>query len=432
MEQEQTTAGGVETPPERATPHVLFRIFGGIVRTLLPLVVIGAGAFGAWYFVKTKPKASQRPPQRMASLVEVRDIYPSTEQVQIEAMGTVLAAREVELKPRVQGEVIHISDALIPGGHVRRGDVLVRIDPRDYELAVEQARSMVAEAEYALTLEQGHQDIAKREWELLGADEDASDLDRELALRQPHLKKAKAALRAAEAMLARAELDLARTVITAPFNGVITGKNIEPGAQASSQTQLATLVGTDEYWVQVSIPVDQLAWVDVPFDEGGLGSGVIVRQYLGGDTWARWQGHVIRLLSDLDPAGRMARLLVRVPDPLGLTMSERDSPPLLIGAYVDVEVAGKVLAGTFAIDRSEVRDQSSLWFIDADDQLEIRPIQPVFRERSRVFVTSGLAPGERLITSDLPAPVAGMPLRLASDQGTQQDAVARSRDGGHQ
>ncbi|MGD8454086.1 MAG: efflux RND transporter periplasmic adaptor subunit [Phycisphaerae bacterium] len=393
-----------------------------LFRGVLPLAVVAAGTLGAVQLVRTAPQATQRPPQRTARLVEVRPVTRGSAPVTVEAMGTVIAAQEITLQAQVSGEVLEVSKNLVPGGRVAAGEVLVRVDPRDYELVIEEARSQVAQAEYELKLEQGRQDIARREWELLGAGEETSELDRELALRKPHLAKAMAVLAAAQASLSKAELDLSRTTISAPFNGVITDERVDLGAQVTTQTQLATLVGTDEYWVQASIPVGQLRWICIPQREGDEGSTVLVRQYLGAGATNEWTGRVDRLLGDLEPEGRMARLLISVPDPLGLH-AEDGAAPLLIGSYVHLEVTGRDLPDVVTIDREELRDGDTVWLMDADDQLEIRPVQIAFRGRDHVLLDGGLTGGERLVVTDLPAPVAGMPLRLKEEQPSATQAA---------
>lgn len=398
------------------------RILGFLIRGVLPLAVIAAGALGAVQLVRTAPQAAQRPPRRAARLVEVRPVTSGSAPVSVEAMGTVIAAQEISLQAQVSGEVLELNDNLVPGGRVTADEVLVRIDPRDYELVIEEARSQVAQAEYELKLEQGRQDIARREWELLGAGEESSELDRELALRKPHLAKAMAVLAAAQASLSKAELNLSRTTIRAPFNGVITDERVDLGAQVTTQTQLATLVGTDEYWVQASIPVGQLRWIHIPQRDGDQGSSVLVRQYLGAGATNEWTGRVDRLLGDLEPEGRMARLLVAIPDPLGLHAAG-EAAPLLIGSYVHLEVTGRELPDVVTINREELRDGDTVWLMDANDQLEIRPVQIAFRGRDHVLLDGGLAGGERLVVTDLPAPIAGMPLRLKEDQAPATQAT---------
>jgi len=134
-------------------PGLLRRLLTGAVRFLLPLIVVGAGLTGAIKLYQTGPEARRSPPQKQDWLVQVRPVSLTREQAMIQAMGTVMAAREVLLQPRVSGEIIEISPSLVPGGRFAKGDFILRIDPADYELAVERARSEIANARYELKLE---------------------------------------------------------------------------------------------------------------------------------------------------------------------------------------------------------------------------------------------------------------------------------------
>jgi hypothetical protein len=133
---------------------------------------------------------------------------------------------------------------------------------------------------------------------------------------------------------------------------------------------------------------------------------------LGSGVNSEWSGEVVRLLGDLEPQGRMARLLVSVPDPLGDGQADDEHAPLLLGSYVEVAIAGRELRDVFAISREELRDGDTAWIVSSQGKLDIRPVDVIFRGRDHVLVRAGLEAGERLVTSDLSSPVAGMALRL--------------------
>lgn len=375
---------------------------------LLCSAILGAGIAGASYLNKTAPKARKRKPPRMDPLVRVEMVQQANERAIVRAMGTVVPALEMVLKSRVSGEIISTHPEFIEGGFLKNGTKVLQIDPQDYELAVEQKRSQVVNARYALKLELGHQEVAQREWELLKGDKPAKDMDLELALRKPHLEKARAELVAAEADLKQAELNLARTAIRAPFNAIVRNKHVELGSQVSTQDVLAELVGTDEYWIQVSIPVDRLKWITIPTKMGEWGSGVRIIYGTGSVSTFERRGRVIKLLGDLDEEGRMARVLVSVKDPLDQQGKETKGPPLLIGDYVRVEIEGRELKDVFKIPRTALRDNSKIWIERGDGLLHIRQVEVVWRDPQYIFLRDGLKEGERLIVSDLATPVEGM------------------------
>jgi len=390
----------------------------GILRVLVPLVFIAGGVAGAMYLYRTKPTSRQRPPRRSGDIVRVLQVHRSSQPITVQAMGTVLPARRTVLQPRISGEVIEVSPEVIPGGRFQQGQDVLRIDPKDYELIVKQRRGELAKAQHDLKLEMGRQAIAKREFELLGNGEDDADQDEELVLRKPQLALAQAALTAAEASLEKANLDLKRTNIVSPFNAIVLTKQVDLGAQVTPQTPLVTLVGTDEYWVQVSVPVDQLKWIRIPRADGEAGASVTI---LNGAAWpagASRSGSVTRLVSDIETQGRMARLLVTVKDPLALDAPDGKTPTLLIGMYVRVEMDGGTLENVISLPRSVLRDGRNVWVMGPDDTLHIREVEVIWRGRDNVLVRGGLQDGERVITSGLAAPVPNMPLQIEPQRPT--------------
>ena len=379
-----------------------------IIRIVLSLVILGAGIGAASYLKNSAPRTKKRPPVKLSPTVLIETVKPSSYQIIVTAMGTVIPAREVVLKSRVSGEIVEIHPEFTEGGFLKKDMRIIQIDPQDYELALARKRSTVTDAEYALKLELGHQAVAKREWELLNQGKAALDMEKELALRQPHLDKVRADLSAAEAELKAAMLDLERTHITLPFNAMVRSKSVDRGSQVTPQEPLAELVGTDAYRVQTSLPVDRLEWIDVPVKAGDSGSKARVIYGQSNEC----NGTVIRLIGDLAAEGRMARILVEVADPLGFNSSSQDRTPLLIGEYVRVKIIGRKLDNVIQIPRTALKDNSSIWIVGENQTLEIRKVRPVWRDADVVLLKDGLKPGEQLIVSDLPAPVEGMTVRV--------------------
>lgn len=396
-----------------------------ITRVVLPGLILAAGVMYATHLVETKPKSMRRPPQRQARLVEVIEVQRRDIPVTVNALGSVIAAREVDLKPQVAGRVIDISPEVLPGGLFKVGQKILQIEPEDHKLLVQQRQSDVANAERDLRLEEGSQSVARQEFELLS--DVITEMDQELMLRQPQLASAKAALEAARAKLEQARLDLQRTEIVAPFNAVVKTKNVDVGAMVTSSSTLVTLTGTDEYWVNVVVPVDMLPWLVIPPRDGEKGSAVQIRNPLvwGEDTYR--VGEVIRLSGELETVGRMAQLLISVKDPLSLAPENASVPRVLIGSFVRAEIQGRTIPSVISIDRDLLRDGGNIWLMSEDGTLEIRSLDIVFRGEDYVLVTNGMKTGDRIITTNLAAPVEGMPLRLATDQSVSNLAGSQER-----
>ncbi len=359
------------------------------LRVLLVLIVLGAGfgACGALMSMRTPPPHKPRPD--VGVLVETVTVRPSRQQVRVDATGAVVPARSVALSAEVAGRVVWMNPELLPGGRIAAGKPLLRIDARDYRLAVQQQYAAVDRARTELELERGRRKIAEREWELLGKGDGpgggagSGAPGSNLALREPQLRTAEVALKAAESGLERAQLTVGKTNLAVPWNALVQQRQVDVGQLVTPGQPLATLVGTDEFWVQVLVPVDRLRWIQVPGLRGATtGSPVRVRQRTTGAPIER-TGRVVRLMGDLDPAGRMARVLVAIDDPLGLGLGTAESAaaapvgarlPLLVGAYVEVEIDGDELASVIEVPRTALRGGDSVHLF-VDGKLVIRKVE---------------------------------------------------------
>ncbi len=389
-----------------------------IVRIVLSIVVIIAGIAGARYLIHTKPKVNRRPPEKMAPLVKTAALQLETYTFSIPAMGTVMPAREITLEVPVSGEVVYLHPEFTEGGMLVQGMKILELDPEDYEVILQQKRKALAEAEYTYKLEQGHQDVARREWSLLYGDQPISEEESDLALRKPHLEKVQIEIETARAELQQAKINLNKTSVKAPFNAIVLKKYVDLGSQVSQQEKLADLVGVDTYWVQVSLPVESLKWIQIPNGKQKTGSEVEVL-YRGSFLKS---GRVIRLLPDLSAEGRMARLLIEVKDPLELQAKEQKQPMLLLGEYVRVSITGEELHNVFRIPRSALHNDREVWIFNKENKLEVRPVKTIWRDEDTVVVRNGFKEGEVLVTSNIAGPVPGMDLRVEQAGKTEKQS----------
>ena len=383
-----------------------------MINIFLSLIVIVAGIAGAVYITKSTPKARKRPPTRMTPLVQAVAVAPGDYAVTVSAMGTVIPAREIILEARVAGEIVAMHPNFTVGGFLEKDSEVLRIDPQDYQLALTLAQARVKDAESKLKLLEAEAASAKEEWRQLYRDRNQVDNEPPpLVFKQPQLSAAKAKLTAENADVRKAQLDLSRTRIRAPFNAIVRTKHVDIGSQVSGQEKLAELVGTDEYWIQASIPVDRLDWMMIPRQPGDPGAKVRILHRNGYEI----TGAVIRLLGDLGSEGRMARILVEVKDPLNFKKDIKDQPALLIGEYVRIEIQGRELQNVFRIPRTALRDDSMIWVVNKDSNLDIRRVGTLWRDTKTVLLGEGLEPGDQLIVSDLPAPINGMPVQVEKE-----------------
>lgn len=375
----------------------------------LSLAVIVAAIIGAAYITKTAPKARRRPPAKIAPLVEVAQIQPGIHNVAVQAMGTVVPAKEIVLESRVSGEIVALHPQFTVGGFLEKGSEVLHIDPLDYELAVTLAQARVKDSESILKVAEEEAAAAIEEWRLLYKNNPQNAEIPALVAKEPQLEAARAKLAAEKADLQKAKLDLARTRIKAPFNAIVRNKFVDIGSQVSGQEQLAELIGTDVYWIQASIPVDRLNWITIPRQSTETGSSVRIFHRNAYEH----NGTVIKLLGDLEQEGRMARVLIEVRDPLGLRRKEKAQLPLLIGEYVRLEISGRQLDNVYRIPRTALRDSNRIWVASSQDTLKIREVDILWRDSETVLFRDGLRPGDRLIVSELSTPVDGMAVQIA-------------------
>ena len=406
---EKPTNEMVDDQKERTTAPQTSLKGKRLINLFISLLVIFLGLGVATYITHKAPKAQKRAPVKAIPVVEVQVVEPGDHRIMVPAMGTVVPAREVTLRAQVSGKVLSLHPEFIEGGYIKENAEILRIDPVDYQLTVTLAEAKVKDAESALELAEEETNAAREEWRLLNENTaNTNDAPPPLVAKEPQLAAAQAKLKAEQAELKRAELDLSRTSVRAPFNAIVRSKSVEVGSLVTPQDPLAELVGVDEYWIQVSVPVDYLQWISVPNRKGKKGSQVRVVHRSGYER----TGEVVELLGDLETEGRMARILVAVKDPLGLKDSGQSTRPLLIGDYVRVKIEGSPLSQVFRIPRVALRDNDTIWVVGDNSTLDIRPVKIIWRDTETVFLDQGLDPGDRVIVSDLAAPVEGMKIQM--------------------
>jgi RND family efflux transporter MFP subunit len=367
-------------------------------------------------------------------------VESGSHRISITGMGTVTAARRVNVFAEVGGRVTAVYDGLVEGAHIDKGTPLVRVDARDYKYAVDTARASLAQARAGLEEERKRNEVAKRDWEMLQRKRDRplsgtrapaplhqgkpnagkeEFVEGDMVKRIPQLRSAEAQLQSVRSNLKAAQLQVGRTKIIAPFDAVVVRKDVEIGELVGTATPLATLVGTAAFHVKVAVSIDALASIRVPGTNTAdpVGAEAKIIQTVGNETIER-SGHVVRVLSELQEEGRMAQLIVAVNDPFQRsTPPEERRIPLLLGSFVRVELEGAQLHNVVELPRAAVREGDTVWLVDAQDQLEIREVEVRWRTRESVLVGGGLKPGERVITSRLAVPLPNMPLRVVDVGG---------------
>lgn len=382
----------------------------GIFATALACIAILAGAAAAIVVInRTEPTAKQiKATRKSAALVNTVRVERKAYSPILRVLGTVQPARDIVLSPRVSGQITEISDAFVPGGMVQNGDIILRIDPADFENAFSIRKSELEQAEASLKIEQGRQSLAKKELELLGNKID--DSNRDLVLRAPQIASIRAEVAAAKAAVERAKLDLDRSIIVAPFDAQIIDQSCNVGSQVSPGQSLARIVGTQEYWVSAAIPVRSLQWVQFP-GQDHAGSSVTLRN---DDAWPAGetrQGRVSRMIGTVDQRTRLAQVLITVDDPLG---KQSGKPPLILQSLVEVEIEGREIDDVVRLPREYVRDEDTVWVMK-DEKLEIRNCDVIFRDAVYAYIRDGLSEGDLVVITTLATVSEGIALKQIID-----------------
>ncbi len=363
------------------------------------------------YFIfTTEPTAkSEGATRESAMLVELVDAEFGNFNPVIVATGTVQPVEDINLSALVGGQIIRRSPAFTPGGFVEKGAVLLQIDPSDYRNNVELSKSNLMQSRTNLEMEMGRQEVAEQDLQLAGIDS-LSSQERALVLRKPQLDAIRASVRAAEAAVSQEELNLSRTTIRAPLDAHILSQNVSLGSQVAPGDNLGRLVGSESYWVILTVPVSQLQWLQFSDSLDDDGS----RAEIGNSTaWTEGtyrEGILEKQVGALDEQTRLARVLVRVPDPLARDEKNKDKPELMIGAFVETRLQGKEVENVVRLNRDYIRTNQTVWVME-DGKLSIREVKILLTDAEYAYVSQGLSAGDKIVTTNLSTVSEGIRLR---------------------
>lgn len=376
-------------------------------RVLLPIAIAIGGIALAAAIIATGPTLEPKPAPSNAPLVRIWEASAETIQLTTVTHGTVLPRTESELIPEVSGRVTSISSAMVSGGFFKKDDVLLTIDPLDYEVALEQARAALASAVSELTnarkAHERQQDLAKKQ--------STSESQRDDALNR--LRVAQASLREARARLSRAERDLERTRVRAPYDGRVRSEKVDVGQFVNRGAAIASLYATDVAEVRLPVHDEELAYLNLPLAGRATTEfpQVILRARFGGKNHS-WEGQVVRTEGELDPQTRMINVIAQVENPYEGT---EDRPPLAVGLFVEAEILGKEVDDVYILPRSALQANNQIYVIANGNRLEFREVDILRIVNENVFIKGGFATGETICLSTIANAVQGMAVKPVAD-----------------
>jgi RND family efflux transporter MFP subunit len=383
-------------------------------RWILCGAIIAVAALVLTLIYSTEPSAERETATlSRAMLVEVVPAEYGTFRPTIVETGTVAPAREVQLAPEVDGRILELHPDFTPGGFIKAGEVVLKIDPADYENALAQRKNELKQAQTELALEMGRQQVARRDFELLG--QRLPEGDNNLVLREPQLAAAETRVKAAEAAVEQAQLDLDRTELRSPFDAQILSRHVNLGSQVSRGMPVAQVVGIEQYWVMATVPPVKLPFIHFPSGDAPGAPVELVKRSAGNVTVSR-EGRLYRLVGELETNTRLAKVVIEVEDPLSLSEAFADKPPLLVGEFLEVRITGKTLENVARMPIDYLRKNNTIWVMNEADKLEIRQPEIVFKDAGHAYLRSGLKGGERVVTSSLSRVTEGAELRVETTE----------------
>ena len=389
---------------------------GWVLQALIALIIVILGILGAYAFFKLKKLPVQKEAKSVAPLVEVEKVHVRDIQMLVHGYGTVSPKVEVDVVPEVSGKVVSVHPELKAGGMIRAEEQILQIDPRDYELAVQQAQAAVAEAQVRLDTELAEAQVARKEWQQLHPNTEPNS---PLVLREPQIRRAEAALESATAQLATAQLRLERTSLSIPFDALIISERVDLGQYVVVGQSLGVAYGIESVEIEVPLEDDELAWFDVFPSSAALNGNKAPLKHITAQVKAdfagaehTWQGRVVRTTGQVDKTSRMISVVVEVASPFDTSGGK---PPLLPGVFAEVVIEGRVLKKIAAVPRDAVRQGNKVWVVN-DGRLHIQPLNIVRADKDFAYVVSGLDDEAIIVTSSLDVVTDGDKVRTSADR----------------
>ncbi len=380
-------------------------------KAALPIVFLAVAGGAAYWMTLARPQVAQAPPPEPSLLVSVAALKREPVAFTVPSQGSVSPRTETTLVSEVSGQIVDVSPAFVSGGFFKQGDVLVRIDPRIYETNLLGAEAEVARARTQVATEEALASYAQENWERLGELRAEQDEASDLTLRKPQLQQALAELDARQADLERAQEDLRRTIIRAPYDGMVREKLADVGQFVNVGAELASAFAVDRAEVRLPLTQQDLRFVDVEALAAGATLPVTLRADLGAEGQS-WQAAVVRSEGVFDATSRVLYVVAQVEDPYNLAGG--GSSPLRIGTFVSAEISGKAGGDFFVVPRHALARGDTLWIVDDDMRIRPRTVAVVRADERFAYIAEGFEDGERYVTIPIAQPLPGMKVRVAN------------------
>ena len=369
-------------------------------KKLTPFLIVFSSIVVFTLMIKLKPEAEFQKPNVIPQVVETMAAYPSEVRAKINSQGTIRPEHEIIITSEVSGKVEWISTKFLDGAGFSIGDTLMKIEKRDYELALISRESSLFQARLALEREEAEANLANIEWKRVGKGDASS-----LTLREPQLAQARAVLAAAEAAYEQSKRNLKRTEVIAPFDGRVRKKMVDIGANLVPGSRIADIYNTLNYEVRLPVADKDIPFLGIPLDGTTLSESsrpsVLLTTSYGGDTFQA-NGYIVRSESQIDPKTRMISVIATIP-------MNKMNKKLKVGMFVNAEIDGLSFKNITVIPRSAVKNDM-IWVVEKN-YLRKKSVEVIRYEDDLAFIADGLNKNDRVLVTRLDSYVDGMPVR---------------------
>ena len=379
---------------------------------LISIAIIAFAFSGAFVMVQTRAAPTQMQREIPVLLVDAIEARREPVIFRINTQGAVTPRTESILVSEVSGQIVEVASNYVSGGFFRQGELLLKIDPRNYQSALKSAQANVARVQTQVAKENALANFALDDWKTLQDLNASTGPISDLALRKPQLAEAIAELTSAEAALEKAQEDLNRTSIRAPYDGMVQEKRADVGQYVNTGSQLALIFATDYAEIRLPITQRELSLIDLPSAGDSSSPLPVTLTSEAGAARHTWEGLVVRSEGVFDSASRVLYAVAQVEDPYN--QNGRIGEPLRIGTFVTASIQGRFGGALFTIPRHALQRGETLWVIDEQQKIYPRDVEIVSTDEEYAYIDAGLTDGERYTITPVDQPLPGMPVRVNS------------------
>jgi RND family efflux transporter MFP subunit len=375
---------------------------------LLPIFIIVLGALVGYYILYVddqKPANDKQDKVKRLRIVQTSELVNGSVVPFWESSGFVIPAESVKVYAQVSGNIEAINPLAMPGGQLKKGQWLAKLETVDFELALQSQQAQLAQAKANFKLEEADQIIAKEELLLLNHHKNLG-IDQSLVLREPQLTVAKSKVSVAMNNVEKAEINLKRTTVLMPFDGSIMSKSVGLTSKVSNNTLLFSVINTDIYWLEVKMPHKFLPLLDQEK------TAEISQTRLWGEGKTR-QARFISILPELDSKDRQVKVLLAIDSP---KISDVNSPQVFINDFLNVELKGQEIKDAWVIKYSWLQPDNTIWVVDKNSTLQKRSVEVLFKGRDVIYIQSTFKDGDRALAEKPGIAAVGLQVKTKSDR----------------